>query len=59
MNFKVNSSVALHSTTKPGILSMAIHPEFNNLVITGGNDGHALIYDNNESKVFFIIEMIF
>lgn len=41
----------MHSTTKPGILCMAVHPENDNLVITGGNDNHALIFDNKESKV--------
>ena len=47
----MKSTVTLHSTTKPGILTLGVHPEFNNLIITGGNDGHALIYDNEEGKV--------
>jgi len=51
----MKSSVALHSTTKPGILALGIHPEDNNFLITGGNDAHAMIYDNSDSKVNFFL----
>lgn len=50
-SFQVKSSVALHSTTKPGILALDIHPENGNLLLTGGNDGHTLIFDKEKSMV--------
>jgi pre-mRNA-processing factor 19 len=55
-HFKVKNSHPLHSTTKPGITSINIHPLIDNLIVTGGNDGKAVLFDNETEKVLNRIE---
>jgi len=42
-NFKPIDTVALHSTTKPGITCSRIHPE-RDIIATGGVDGSIILY---------------
>lgn len=49
--YKVATSKALHSTTKPGITALDIDAEQDNLLVTGGNDGSVLFYDRTKNKV--------
>ncbi|KRX05253.1 WD40-repeat-containing domain [Pseudocohnilembus persalinus] len=43
-------NISLHSTTKPGITCLKIHPE-KDLVVTGGIDGSIILYDKKTQKI--------
>jgi pre-mRNA-processing factor 19 len=45
------SSHPLHSSTQPGILCLDIHPTNPNLVLTGGADGNAILFDRGTGKI--------
>jgi pre-mRNA-processing factor 19 len=54
-NYHVRGAYPLHSTTKPGITCLEIHPYFDNLILTGGMDGRGVLFDHiKESNVFSI-----
>lgn len=53
-NFKMTTSVALHSTTKPGITALDIHPDLDDLLVTGGNDGGIAFFNKAQNKVLNI-----
>lgn len=45
------SSYALHKTDKPGVLCLDILPSNQNLVVTGGADKEAIIFDRSSEQV--------
>eukprot|EP00954_Amorphochlora_amoebiformis_P027721 1387333-Amorphochlora_amoeboformis.AAC.1 len=50
-NYSEVSSHPLHSSSRPGILCLDLHPKSQNLVITGGSDHSAIIFDKDTSKI--------
>lgn len=53
--FKVKGSYPLHSSAKPGITCLDIHPVYDNLLVTGGVDSRAILFDTHkESALFFL-----
>jgi pre-mRNA-processing factor 19 len=52
-NFKVKGSFPVHSSSKPGITCVDIHPHHSNLLITGGVDNRAVIFDTNKESTLF------
>jgi len=50
--FKVEGrSHPLHATTNPGILTLDIHKTNQDLLLTGGNDGQALVFNKATGKI--------
>jgi len=45
------SSYTLHKTDKPGVLSLDILPSDQNLVVTGGADKEAVVFNRGSEKV--------
>lgn len=52
-NFKVKGSYPIHSSSKPGITSIDIHPYHPNLILTGGVDTRAVIFDSEKEATLF------
>jgi len=50
-DFKQLSTHSLHTASKPGIRCLDLHPKQQNLVLTGGNDNHAVLFDRDTKKV--------
>jgi pre-mRNA-processing factor 19 len=57
-NYNVRGSYPLHSTTKPGITCLDIHPYFDNLILTGGMDGRGVLFDHNKESTLFSVDKI-
>lgn len=55
-SYKVKGSYPFHSASKPGILSVNIHPHFDGLVLTGGVDGKAVLFDADKEKVLHSLD---
>lgn len=55
-HFTVKNSLPLHSTAKPGITCLNIHPILDNLIVTGGMDGKVVLFDNETEKVINRVE---
>lgn len=54
-NYHIRGSYPIHSTTKPGITCLDIHPFYDNLIVTGGMDGKGVLFDHlKESKIFSV-----
>jgi len=49
--YQVVSSHPLHSSTKPGLTCLDIHPTEQDLVCTGGNDATAIIFNRKTGKI--------
>eukprot|EP01087_Luapelamoeba_hula_P013721 TRINITY_DN3941_c0_g1_i1.p1 TRINITY_DN3941_c0_g1~~TRINITY_DN3941_c0_g1_i1.p1 ORF type:complete len:417 (+),score=74.61 TRINITY_DN3941_c0_g1_i1:1008-2258(+) len=49
-NYRVVSSHAVHSSSKPGILCVDIHPN-QNLVLTGGVDKNVVLFDRSSQTI--------
>lgn len=49
--YKVLSTVNLHQTTNPGILTVDIHPTKQNFLLTGGVDGSVIVYNRETKKI--------
>lgn len=56
--YKVKGSYPYHSASKPGIVSIDIHHFSDNLVLTGGVDGKAVLFDADKEKVLQNIENV-
>lgn len=41
----------MHSSANPGITSLDIHPENDDLLVTGGNDGSVALYNRSKNQV--------
>eukprot|EP01027_Heterolobosea_sp_BB2_P013847 GEZU01019928.1.p1 GENE.GEZU01019928.1~~GEZU01019928.1.p1 ORF type:complete len:522 (+),score=130.99 GEZU01019928.1:114-1568(+) len=50
-NYVEISSHPLHKTTEPGILCIDLHPNNANLVLTGGNDGDATLFNRENGQI--------
>lgn len=50
-NYKMLSSHPLHKTTEPGITCMALHPTKQHLVMTGGVDKEAVVFNRDTGRV--------
>uniref|UniRef100_A0A6B2L2U6 Pre-mRNA-processing factor 19 n=1 Tax=Arcella intermedia TaxID=1963864 RepID=A0A6B2L2U6_9EUKA len=48
--FKEVGSYPLHKSSSPGVLCVAIHPTKQNLLLTGGVDTTAIVFDRNLTK---------
>lgn len=57
-NYHVRGSYPLHSTTKPGITSVDIHPYYDNLILTGGMDGRGVLFDHTKESTLFSVDKI-
>ena len=56
-DFKVdNRSYPLHSAAKPGVTCIDIHPYFDNMILTGGNDAKVVLFDKQQEKSLFNME---
>jgi len=49
--YKLSNSVTLHSSSNPGITALDIHPENDDLLVTGGNDGSVVLYNKGKNQV--------
>jgi len=49
--YNLLSSHPLHSASKPGIYALDIHPTQSDLVVTGGADANAIIFNRNTGKI--------
>lgn len=49
--YTCTASHPLHSSTQPGILCLDIHPTQQNLVLTGGVDANAILFDKGSGKI--------
>jgi len=49
--YNVLSSHPLHSASKPGIYALDIHPVESDLILTGGADAAAIIFNRKTSKI--------
>jgi len=45
------SSHPLHSASKPGIFALDIHPTDEDLVLTGGADANAILFNRKTGKI--------
>jgi pre-mRNA-processing factor 19 len=52
-NFKVKGSYPIHSSSKPGITCVDIHPYHSNLILTGGVDTRAVIFDSDKEATLY------
>lgn len=52
-NFEEKNSITLHKVDKPGITCMDVHPEVDDFIVTGGNDGAVIFYNRSLDKVKF------
>lgn len=52
----MSGTFPLHSTSKPGVLCLDIHPYFTDLVVSGGVDGKCVIFNAKTQKVVDSIE---
>jgi len=50
-NFEASASHPLHSPSKPGILCLDLHPTHQNLVVTGGADSTAVLFNHSNGKI--------
>jgi len=50
-SFRVVNSHPLHSASKPGIVALDLHPTDQNLVITGGIDQNAIVFNRTTGKI--------
>jgi pre-mRNA-processing factor 19 len=57
-NYEVKGSYPLHSTTKPGITCLDIHPNFDNLILTGGMDGKGVLFDHQKESTVFSVDKV-
>jgi pre-mRNA-processing factor 19 len=57
-NYHVKGSYPLHSTTKPGVTCVDIHPYLDDLIITGGMDGKGVLFDYKKESTLFSIDNI-
>jgi pre-mRNA-processing factor 19 len=48
---KLKGSFPIHSASKPGITTLAIHPIIDNLIVTGGVDGKVVLFDGEHDKI--------
>jgi pre-mRNA-processing factor 19 len=55
-NYHVKGSYPLHSSSKPGITCLDIHPGFDNLILTGGVDSRSVLFDVNKESALFIFD---
>jgi len=49
--YKATSTTGVHSTSPPGILTVDIHPEQQDLILTGGADTHITLYNRATKKI--------
>lgn len=49
--FSVSASHSLHSASKPGVTCLDIHPADEDMVLTGGNDGNAIVFNRKAGKI--------
>lgn len=49
--YTATTSVPLHSPSAPGILCLDLHPRQQELVMTGGADNNAIIYNRQSGKI--------
>jgi len=49
--YEVASSHPLHSPSKPGIACLDLHPTHQDLVVTGGNDYNAVVFNHSSGKI--------
>jgi pre-mRNA-processing factor 19 len=54
--YRCKNSFPIHSSSKPGILCLDIHPQNNNLILTGGMDSRAVLFDLNKENVIYSVE---
>jgi pre-mRNA-processing factor 19 len=57
-NYHVRGSYPIHSTTKPGITCLDIHPFYDNLIVTGGVDGKGVLFDHLKESIVFDVDRI-
>jgi len=50
-NFEVSATHPLHSPSKPGILCLDLHPSQQDLVLTGGADSTAILFNHSNGKI--------
>lgn len=49
--FKETASHSLHSASKPGVTCLDIHSANEELVLTGGSDGNAIVFNRSSGKI--------
>jgi pre-mRNA-processing factor 19 len=49
--YEVTISAPLHSTTAPGVSCVDIHPQKQNITLTGGNDGSLILFNREGKKI--------
>jgi len=57
-SYSVKGSYPLHSTTKPGVTCLDIHPELDDLIITGGMDGKGVLFDSKKESTIFSVDKV-
>lgn len=50
-SYTATFSATPHKASKPGVLSIDVHPEQPNLLLSGGVDGSAVVFDTEANKV--------
>jgi pre-mRNA-processing factor 19 len=53
---KLKGSFPIHSSIKPGITCLSIHPYIDNLIVTGGVDGKAVLFDSDNDKIITSVD---
>lgn len=51
LNYKLTTSVPLHSEKNPGVNCLDINTDLDDLLITGGQDGTVVLYNRAQDKV--------
>jgi pre-mRNA-processing factor 19 len=54
--YNLLSSHPLHSASKPGIFALDIHPTDNDLIVTGGADSNAIVFNRKTGKIVDTLE---
>jgi len=49
--FKVISSNSFHKASEPGVLCLDIHPQKENIIVTGGVDKNVILFDREIKKI--------
>jgi len=50
-SYSCKTSATPHSTSKPGVTAVDIHPSRSDVTLSGGADKQAIVYDHSQSKV--------
>ena len=57
-SYTVKGSYPLHSTTKPGVTCLDIHPDLDDLILTGGMDGKGVLFDSRKESTIFSVDRV-